>query len=463
MTGRAPLMIGIVAAAASILLGMLAGSDTAAARTLLLLGIGGAVGLTAAVVTPNSIRSGLGFVLGGVPFAVLPGAGPAALVMAAAAGVAALLHPSRPTRPHTIEYLVVLLVAVSAATIPQTATSPVHVTEFVKWAVATGLILVLLRMSPASMSRVQTAYVVGATVGGGFSLILLLVDRTGDAIGSLAVIGYGRTGITGTTLRLAEVDGMEMARLAGTYVHPNYAGIFLLVGLALAIARTSGLLRAAATPVIALATIATLSRAAIATVVVAAVLFLVLQTMTRRARLVLACTGGAAAVALASAPTVSARLWASFGQNDVGSSDRARALANFVPSMEGRWWFGRGWGAVELLDEVAGYNANYVANTPLLTIYRGGILVGLVFAALLVAGCVISYRRLRTPDWTAGVLGATFLAMVLIALQLDFPVVTSPPVTMAFGLLLAAVVASPTSPPAVLPDSVRDPVTEGAR
>ncbi len=341
--------------------------------------------------------------------------------------------------------MIVLLLTVGAISVTQSATSPVHPIEFVKWALACVLVLMLMRLSPADLSRVLSAFAVGTAVGGGLSLILLLMDKTGTAIDFLSPLGYGRTGTTGTTLRFVEIDGAVVTRLAGTYIHPNVAGLFLLIGLALAIALTSGALRVTTVPVIAVALVSTLSRAAIATVLLAAVLFFVIQSMKVAVRILLLCGSLLTVIAVAHVPAVAARISGSFGSADAGSNDRASALAEFVPAMAGHWWFGHGWGAIELLDEVAAYRANVVANTILLTVYRGGLLVGVVFVALLVVGCVLAYRCLRTPDWTSGVLGATFLALVLVALQLDYPVATSPPVTMAFGVLLAAVVASADS------------------
>ncbi|MBT1191860.1 O-antigen ligase family protein [Rhodococcoides kroppenstedtii] len=441
--GRNAPVLGV---ATSISLGLLAGMGSVTAHVVLVLAAAGVAGVAVAVLAPRWVYAVLGFVLGGLPFAVVPAAGPAALLFAVATGATVLLHSVHRRRLSSLEWVVVLLLAVSAASITQTATSAVHPIEFVKWAIACGLVLVLLRLSPADLSHVLSAFVVGTAVGGGLSLVLLLVDTTGTAINFLSPLGYGRIGTTGTTLRFAEVDGTAVTRLAGTYIHPNVAGLFLLIGLALAIARTSGAVRVITVPVIAVALVSTLSRAAIATVLVAAVLFFVIQSMRTAVRTLLLCGGLLTVIAVANVPAVAARIAGSFGSADVGSNDRARALAEFAPKMAGHWWFGHGWGAIELLDEVAAYRANVVANTILLTVYRGGLLVGAVFVMLLVAGCVLAYRCLRTPDWRSGVLGAIFLALVLVALQLDYPVATSPPVTMAFGVLLAAIVASADLP-----------------
>lgn len=459
MVGTVSKRAAVAVGTAALIAAILSGALTSVSVLLLSVALGLAVGTALIVLQPRLIYRMVGATLGGLPFASLPAAGPAVLVLAVATAGTLLTRPIRDRPLHPVEWATVLLVAVSSASVVHTATSAVHLTEFAKWTVASGFLVVLLRLDDADSRLVQRSFAVGAAVGGGVSLALLAFDRAGTALRFLAPIGYGIPDNTGSTLRVAEVAGTTVTRLAGTYVHPNYAGIFLLVGLALALARTAGTLRIVTSLVIAVALIATLSRAAVGTVVVAGLLFLLFQKLDGRVRIGVIGASLCAVLAVARVPTVTARLAGSFGASDAGSSDRARALADFVPSMEGRWWFGRGWGAKELLDEIAGFQANYVANAPLLAVYRGGVLVGIVFTALLVVGSVAAYRRLRTPLWTNGIIGASFLAFVLVAMQLDFPVVTSPPVTMAFGVLLAAVVSAPAV--ADEPERHPQPVTTG--
>ncbi|MBY6678731.1 O-antigen ligase family protein [Rhodococcus sp. BP-332] len=460
MTPRgASLLVGILGAGVAVAVGLLSGSSTSAARLLAVGLIGMVVGVTVTLASPKFVYAALGFTLGGIPFAVIPGAGPAVLLLAVAVWAAMLTHPPPVLRVRSLDVMVALLLLVSFASVTQSATSGVHVTEFLKWAVATSLIFPLLRLDAVDLRRFGLSYVCGAAMGGGASLLILFFDRTGTAISVLSPIGYGNTGTIGTTLRWFEVGGTSIRRLAGTYIDPNVAGIFLFLGFALALALTRGWIRIVSSAVIGLALMATLSRSAILSVIVALAVYLAFQRLRTRTRvIVVAATLLGAAVALA-IPAVNARFLSSFGSSDRGTDDRARALANFLPSMDGHWLFGRGWGALELIDEVAGYNANYVANTPLLTLYRGGIIVGVVFLALLLAALVIAYRRMRSSThWQAGVIGAAFIGFLLVALQLDFPVVTNPIVTMVFSVFLALLTVNPTplsDDSAVEPDHAR--------
>ncbi|KQU07284.1 hypothetical protein ASG56_07085 [Rhodococcus sp. Leaf7] len=455
----ASLLVGLLGAVVAVAVGLLSGASTTAARLLAIAVIGMVVGMTVTLASPRIVYAALAFTLGGIPFAVIPGAGPAVLLLAVAVWAAVLTHPPPNWRIRTLDVSVALLLLVSLASVTESAASSVHVTEFLKWVVATSVMFPLLRLGATDLRRFGLAYVCGAVVGGGFSLLLVFVDRTGSLIGILSPIGYGATGATGTTLRSFQVDGASITRLAGTYVDPNVAGIFLFLGLTLALALTRGWVLVLSGSIIGLALIATLSRSAILSAIVALAVFLAFQRLTALTRaMVVVATLAGTAVALA-VPAVNSRFLNSFGSSDRGTSDRARAFHDFLPSMDGHWLFGRGWGAIELIDEVAGYNANYVANTPLLTLYRGGIFVGVAFLVLLVVGVVAAYRHLRaSTHWQSGVIGAAFVGFTLVALQLDFPVVTNPVVTMMFSVLLAMLAANPTPTPddtAVEPDHAR--------
>jgi hypothetical protein len=127
-------------------------------------------------------------------------------------------------------------------------------------------------------------------------------------------------------------------------------------------------------------------------------------------------------------------------QRDAGSSARGDALAEFPGHMQGHWLFGLGWGRPEFVDPATAFEVNFVANSPLLTVYRGGIFTGLAFTAILVAGAVVGYRMLRSGRWELGFYGGTFIGFSVVALQLDFPVVSNPSTTTAFSVMLAFVV-----------------------
>ncbi|MDF2442585.1 MAG: polysaccharide biosynthesis protein PslJ, partial [Subtercola sp.] len=61
---------------------------------------------------------------------------------------------------------------------------------------------------------------------------------------------------------------------------------------------------------------------------------------------------------------------------------------------------------------------------------------GIAFLVLLIVGLAVAVRGLRSHDIGFGMMGAIFFGLVIVAFQLDFPVVTQPPLTMAFSILL---------------------------
>jgi hypothetical protein len=133
-------------------------------------------------------------------------------------------------------------------------------------------------------------------------------------------------------------------------------------------------------------------------------------------------------------------MFSSFGSDDTGAQDRGRALAEFPNVMSGHWLFGLGWGRQEWIDGAFAFRLNFVSNSPLITIYRSGMVVGLVFLAVLVIACIMSYRALRSDSLPAAIYGGVFIGFCVVALQLDHPVVTSPQSGIAFGIFLAFLV-----------------------
>ena len=143
-----------------------------------------------------------------------------------------------------------------------------------------------------------------------------------------------------------------------------------------------------------------------------------------------------AVIAALAVPQVRERVF-SFGSSDAGWVARGEALANYPKQMAGHWLFGLGWGRPEFKDPAKAFEVNYVANAPLLTVYRGGVISGLLFVVMLVVGCVVAYRALRSDRTSSAFLGAVFISCCVIAFQLDFPTVTIAPVTMMLSVFLA--------------------------
>ncbi|MBT0565933.1 O-antigen ligase family protein [Williamsia sp. CHRR-6] len=435
---------GVGAVALTVGVGALAASPTPKVQVLgiavpLLL-----LGAVVAVANPRAVYGSLAFILGAAPLAIVPGiALPAFLLLTLATWVTVLIHRLEQTRVRAIEVTVVGFVAVSAISAVVTTQGSAYISEFIKWAIATSLVFALLRLDRTTLRFFGRTYVYGAAVGATFALGMFAFDKAGTIINRLSIIGYGQTGTIGTHLRFYKTDDVSVVRLTGTYVDPNAAGIFLFVGLVLAVALLRGWSRVLLGGIIMIALVVTLSRSAIFSVVVALIVFFLFQRMRGGLRLGILAVGiGAVATALA-VPSINRRIFDSFGSQDKGSRDRADALDNFIPSMSGHWWWGRGWGAPEFTDEVIGYKTNYVANTPLLTTYRGGILVGIAFIVVLLVTIVVASRSMRENRWERGVLVAGFIGFSVVALQLDFPVVTQAPMTLVFSVFIAMVAANP--------------------
>jgi hypothetical protein len=145
-------------------------------------------------------------------------------------------------------------------------------------------------------------------------------------------------------------------------------------------------------------------------------------------------------------PPVRIRLMESFGPSDMGTLARQLALQDFPRLMDGHWIWGLGWARAEFRDRSLGQTVNYVANGPLVTIYRGGIVLGLIAIAVLIVLVVRSWFSAGRSFEDAVVCGGV-IAFVLVALQLDFPIVLSAPATTAFSFLVAMSMNHAPEPP----------------
>ena len=108
---------------------------------------------------------------------------------------------------------------------------------------------------------------------------------------------------------------------------------------------------------------------------------------------------------------------------------------------------------------------NYVSNAPLLTVYRGGIITGLMFVAVCVIGCVMAYRALRSESLTKAVFGGMFIGVAVVSANLQQSVVDMPQMTMTFAVLLAFMVyvhQSLERPAERAPSSTEKPLVSAA-
>ena len=272
-----------------------------------------------------------------------------------------------------------------------------------------------------------------------FGMYIVAFDPNQTSFRYLRVIGYAAQ-YTATRFAFTDEGASRSIRLGGTWVDPNVAGICMVTGLCVCIILFQGWRRVLLAAVITTALLLTLSRAGIFSVVGGLLLVLVFHNMRSRDRALL--FGGLATAAIAAmlAPPVRRRILTSFRTDDAGSSSRLEALRDFPGLMKGHWPFGLGWGRLEFRDGEFAFTLNHVSNAPLLTIYRGGIFAGLAFLAVLVIGCVMGYRALRSNSLPGAIYGGIFIGFCVVALNLDHPVVGIPQATLTFSVLLVFLV-----------------------
>jgi hypothetical protein len=145
-------------------------------------------------------------------------------------------------------------------------------------------------------------------------------------------------------------------------------------------------------------------------------------------------------------PVVRDRLLDSFGPNDRGSIDRVLSFRAFPDMMAGHWLWGLGWDREEFRNSAVGYATNYVANGPLVTIYRGGVVLGLV-AVVVLGVLVVRSWSMAGRSFADSVVCCGVVAFVLVALQLDLPMVFAFPAVMTLSFLVAASLVPVPEPP----------------
>ena len=459
--------IWIAALLTPLLMSVLSSDASVALRLIAILATLFPLGLWVALRRPLYIYAAFGFALGAVPFGVLPGSPlPLTLLLAVSIGVTTLIHLPRGSRAFTsLEWWMLGLIVTSTLSMIVTLSTSYDLTEFTKWLVASSVVFSLLRLERVRLEIVGRWYVFGAACASAFALVILFFDSSGRLLSLLSFLGYG----TGDdNLRFVFNDEGPTVRLTGTYVDPNAGGLFLFVGVLLALALFRGVWRIGFAGLIALAMTLTLSRAALLTLVAAFLIFMAVQRMRFSGKARIFSVAALAGAALLAIPAIQNRIFESFGSNDTGSTARGDALRDFPKHMDGNWLFGLGWGRIEFRDGRVGIAVNHVANAPLLSVYRGGLVVGLFFCAVLIVGIVMSIRGLRQPTPEFGFVGAGFIGFVLIALQLDFPVITIPPVAALFAFFLAflpkaADFPDPPGEPQSVTQSEIEPIKETSR
>ncbi len=439
--GRARLAtLGVVAV---LVVGPLAGVAAVLGGKLALIGVVGLAGLVVGAYIglrhPLWLYYGLGITVGFLPFGVVPLAPlPLYLVFGGSVVLAAAVHPSAGMHWHPLERTLLVLVAVSAVSVVFSAVSISDYVDYVKWALVTLAVIGLLRLSSENMRRVGVVFVVAAAFNALIGIALFASPGL-PLRKAFSAFGYGI--VDATTRYVYNAEGVEQStRLGGMWVEPNAAGIGLLTALCVALVVLEGWRRWAFAALFVFALVLTLSRGVIVSVVVGALLVMVFHRMSDRLRTVAATVGALVVVAGAATPQVRNRLLQSFVGQDVSSSSRQDALSNFPHQLSGHWFFGLGWARPEFKDGALAFQVNYVANAPLLTVYRGGVFAGLAFVAVLIAGAVVGWRLITGRSLPRALVGGIFIGFCLVGLQLDHPVVATLPVTTTFSVLLAFLV-----------------------
>ncbi len=340
----------------------------------------------------------------------------------------------QPLRP--VEIGVLILIFVSLFSFLANRLDTTSFRDFFIWAAMSALIFPLAALRVDQLIRVGRSLAFGAGVGAGFGIVLRFADPHGQVLSRLTFLGYSATGYNGHYIPTANGD---ILRLTGAYLDPNLGALLMATGLVFALALLRGSVRFLVCATTLTAVALTFSRAVLGAVVVGAVVLVVAGRVPRGTRKRIAAALLATAVAVLTLPGFRERLTNSFTSNDVGSQARGAALKNFPGEMAGHWLLGRGFGVPALIDgKVAYANVKVLpANAPLLALYRGGIVVGLVFAALLLLAGARALRLLRSGSLAGAAIGAGFIGILLVALQLDIPVVIQAPAIAMLSVYLA--------------------------
>lgn len=404
-------------------------SDSVTARLVVMGAVAALAGAYLAVVHPLLTLCGFTLVLTVAPYMDVPRTElPVLLVACAAVWVAILFLPGVRVTIGWIEAGMLLLSAFALLSVLATGVSTDALIELAAWLAATAVVVPLRWVSPEALRTIARTFVSGCCVSGAVGILVVIADPGGAMLARLAFLGYSTGG--GNARQVMSDDGNH-SRLTGTFVEPNIAGLILLVGLLLAIVYLTNWQRAASVALIGAALLLTLSRAAIGSLILA-LFIMVLFSRAHRFRLLL--VGVASALASLAIPDVRLRLFDSFGATDTGSIARIAAFQDFPNMVAGHWWWGLGWAREEFRTDLS---VNFVANMPLLHVYRAGLVFGLLVAVILVALTIRSLLVARRGTLAAAVLAPGLVGFIVVALQLDFPVVTQTPATAVFSVLVA--------------------------
>ncbi|WP_146221051.1 O-antigen ligase domain-containing protein [Mycolicibacterium moriokaense] len=392
---------------------------------------------------------GFAFTLAGLPFGIVPGVHvPLYLLFAAAIVLAAVLYRSPERRFHRMETAVLILVAVAAVSVVVTSLSLGGIFQYGKWAIVTLAAVALMRLSNKDLERFGRIFVCVSAANALWGILIVTIDKTQKSFFILKPFGYDiarvEAGVRNGQDQLINwaygPDGSRSIRLGGTWVAGNGAGLAFLIAMAICVLLFYGWRRNCMLLVLSVALLLTQSRQAIFTLFVALMLVAVLHPMRARDRWYAAGVFATLTVVAFSVPYIRARMLTSLSSSDPGGAARRASLSDFPSLLGGHWTFGLGWARPEFKSGAVSYALNIISNTPLLHVYRSGLLTGLAFVAVCLIGCVIAYRAMGFRSLPFALHGGVFIAFCLVALQLDHGAADVPQTTLCFSVLLAFLV-----------------------
>ncbi|MGV9669288.1 O-antigen ligase domain-containing protein [Gordonia sp. NPDC003504] len=427
----------ITVAVSLIVLGaLLAGSTPSQlAFVLVILIVAAYVGLA----HPTWLLWVLAIVVACLPAGYLPGVHlPLIFAMTSAVLLATVIHPIENRSLQPLDWMLIVFTLCAIPSVALTMNGLVDIVEYAKWSTAVLLIVALRRLPLAQLATFGRVFVGATAVSGLIGIAMLTVDTSGKTFTLLSPFGYtaesaGRFVYSGTSVT---------ARLSGTFIDPNAAGIGLLAAVMICPLVFRGRSRWLLMALLLACIAGTLSRAALFSVVVGVILMLLFHTMSGRARGIIAGSIVGGLIVLAAIPASRHRIFSSFGSGDTGSSARGDALRDYPGNMAGHWLVGHGWGIAEFKDPSLAFTINYVANAPLLSIYRAGLLVGIVFTIVMLYCCYLAYRCLRQSRWEPAFFGGCFIGFFVLGMQLDFSTVTIPVSVTDLSVMIAFIVVA---------------------
>ncbi len=413
----------------------------------------GALGLIVAVYVglwhPLWLYWSFAFILAGLPFGIIPGIHvPLYLAFAAAIIVAALIYPRTELPFHRVEKAVLILVFVAGVSVIATSFSLGGLFQYAKWSIVTLVAVALMRLSREDLERFGRIFVVVSAANAVWGILLATIDKSQKSFFILRPFGYDvarvEEGVRNGEQHLVNwaygADGSKAIRLGGTWIAGNGASIAFVIAIAICVLLFRGWRRNTMVIVLSVALLLTLSRQSIFTLMLGLVIVAVFHTVRSRYRWYAAATFATLIVLAFSVPYIRQRLISSFSNSDPGGAARRASLSDFPYVVGGHWSFGLGWARPEFKSGAASYALNIISNTPLLHVYRAGVFTGLAFVAIMIIGCVISYRALRSDSLPFAVFGGVFIADCVAGLQLDHGVADVPQTTLCFSVLLAFLV-----------------------